>query len=69
MGKPSDGQRRANTRKRHGVFRVVERARKAAFNGFKVSGSRIERLMKGLSRIPVRVGACIRHFPPKLITN
>lgn len=63
MGKASDSQRRANTRKRRGVFRVVERARKATFNGFKVSGSRIERLMKGLSRIPVRVSACVQHLP------
>ena len=55
MGKASDAQRRANTRKCRGLFRVVRRAWKAAFNGFKVSGSRIEKLMEGQSRVPVNV--------------
>jgi len=56
LGKASDSQRRADTRRRHGLFRVIKKARKAAFNGFKVSGSRIEVLMQGLSRIPINVG-------------
>ena len=56
MGKALDTQKRTNTRKRRGLFRVVTRARKAAFNGFKVSGSRIEKLMEGQSRVPVNVG-------------
>lgn len=37
------------------LFRMVEKARKAIFNGFKVSGTRVERLIGGKSRIAVRV--------------
>jgi hypothetical protein len=39
------------------LFRVVKKARKAIFKGYKVSGSRVERLLGGWSRVPTNVGA------------
>jgi len=61
MGKAEDSQRRADTRQpTHELFRAVKKARKAIFNGYKVSGSRVEKLLGGWSRIPTNVGV---HTP------
>jgi hypothetical protein len=57
LGKADDSHRRADTRKpTPELFRAVKKARKAVFNGYKVSGSRVETLLGGWSRIPTNVG-------------
>jgi hypothetical protein len=56
LGKANDNQTRANSRKpTPQLFHAVKRARKAIFKGYKVSGSRVERLMGGGSQIPTNV--------------
>src|ERR1700753_984382 len=58
LGKAVDDQRRADTRApSKGYFSMVKKARKAIFNGFKVSGTRVERMIGGLSRVPTVVSA------------
>jgi hypothetical protein len=58
LGKTEDIQRRADTRKpTHQLFRAVKKARKSIFKGYKVSGSRVEKLLGGLSRVPTNVSA------------
>lgn len=62
LGKVIDKQRRANTRKpTHNLFRIIKKARKAIFKGFKVSGSRVEGLLGGGSRVAVNV--CLPLLP------
>jgi len=59
LGKAVDTQRRADTRApTRKMFQMVGKARKAIFKGYKVSGSRVERLIGGGSRAPnvVRTG-------------
>ena len=56
LGKEIDQQRRANTRKpTNRLFRVVKKARQAIFKGFAVSGSGVERLLEGGSRVAINV--------------
>jgi hypothetical protein len=58
LGKAKDIQTRADGRKpTPQLFHAVKRARKAIFKGYKVSGSCVERLMGGGSRIPTNVSA------------
>jgi hypothetical protein len=56
LGKASDTERRAETRKpTKGLFVAMRKARKSVFKGYKVSGSRVERLLGGGSRVPTNV--------------
>ena len=56
LGKEVDGERRANLRRpTPQLFNVIKKARAAIFNGFKVSGSRVETLLGGGSRVPTNV--------------
>jgi len=65
MGKAEDNHRRADVRKpTPGLFHAVKKARKAIFKGFKVSGSRVERLLGGWSRIPTMVNTNTPPSPP-----
>jgi hypothetical protein len=58
LGKAKDIQTRADGRKpTPQLFHAIKRARKAIFKGYKVSGSCVERLMGGGSRIPTNVSA------------
>lgn len=58
MGKAGDSQTRADTREYSPrIIRDIKKARKAVFAGFKVNGSRIERLLGEGSRIPIVVSA------------
>ena len=58
LGKPTDSDKRANIRRPTlQLFHAVKKARKAIFKGFKVSGSRVEKLLGGFSRIPTNVSA------------
>jgi len=58
LGKAKDNERRADTRNpTRQLFHAVKKARKAIFKGYKVSGSRVEKLLGGWSRIPTNVGA------------
>jgi hypothetical protein len=58
LGKTEDNQRRADTRKpTRQLFHVVKKARNAIFKGYKVSGSRVEKLLGGWSRVPTIVSA------------
>jgi hypothetical protein len=58
LGKESDHQRRKDVRKPSPqLLQSVKKARKAIFEGYKVSGSRIEKLLGGGSRVPTIVGA------------
>ena len=69
LGKPIDQQRRADTRKpTRKLFRVIKKAREAIFKGFKVSGSRVEKLLDGGSRVAVNVGSPPPSLPMVLIT-
>jgi len=58
LGKTTDTQRRADV---HGpsqkMFHMVGKAQKAIFKGYKVSGSRVERLIGGESQVPNVVSA------------
>ena len=56
MGKTLDTQTRMDVRERSGkLLRGVKMARKAVFAGFKVNGSRIEKLLGKGSGIPINV--------------
>jgi len=56
LGKEMDRQRHANVRKpTRNVLHLVRKARKAVFKGYKVSDSRIEKLLGGGSRVPTIV--------------
>ena len=56
LGKDTDSERRMDTRRpTPRLFRMVKKARKAIFEGYKVSGTRIERLIGGWSRVPTIV--------------
>jgi hypothetical protein len=56
LGKDVDTQNRAETREpTKRFFREVEKARKSIFEGYKVSGTRVDRLLGGLSRVPTNV--------------
>jgi len=58
LGKPSDQQRHADTRKPTcKLFCIIKKAREAIFKGFKVSGSCVERLLENGSRVTVNVGS------------
>jgi hypothetical protein len=68
LGKDEDTQTRADIRKpTRGLFRVVRKARREIFKGYKVSGTRVERAMQsstgvenvksGWSRVPTNVSA------------
>ncbi len=58
LGKAVDSQRRAEIRgPTRRLFRAVRKARKAIFKGFKVSGTRTERLLEGWSRVPTNVSS------------
>ena len=65
LGKAADRQRRANVREpTRRLFRIIKKAREAIFKGFKVSGSRVEKLLGGGSRVAVNVGYIpIGHIP------
>ena len=66
LGKTVDAERRADGRKpTPQLFRVVKKARKAIFNGYKVSGSHIEKLIGGVSRVPNVVSANTLPTPTK----
>jgi len=77
LGKDVDAERRANARApTRGMFQLVRKARKAIFKGYKVSGSRVERLIGGGSRAPnvVRAGIpspCLNanHGPKNAFMN
>jgi hypothetical protein len=72
LGKAEDNQRRADKRgPTPQLFRAVKKARKAIFKGYKVSGSRVEKLLGGWSRIPTNVSAGTLLSPPNrvLITD
>ena len=57
LGKAIDRQRRVNIRKpTRKLFRMIKKAREAIFKGFKVSGSRVEKVLEGGSRVAVNVG-------------
>ena len=57
LGKVVDRQRRTNIRKpTPKLFRIIKKARAAIFKGFKVSGSRVEKLLDGGSRVAINVG-------------
>jgi len=56
LGKPINQQRCTDTRKpTHKLFCIIKKAREAIFKGFKVSGSRVERLLEGGSWVTVNV--------------
>ena len=56
LGKETDTQLRAEVRKPgRQVLHVVRKARRAIFKGYKVSGSRIEKLLGAGSRVPTIV--------------
>lgn len=58
MGKPTDTQKRADVRRpTNKLFRAVKKARKAIYKGYKVSGTRVDRLLGGASRAPNTVCA------------
>jgi hypothetical protein len=58
LGKAADSQTRADTREYTSkLVRDVKKARKAVFAGFKVTGSRIEKILGDGSRIPINVSA------------
>ena len=62
LGKAVDKQRRDDIRRpTHKLFRIIKKARKAIFKGFKVSGTRVERLLEGGSRVAVNVGHPCQH--------
>ena len=64
LGTVEDNQRRMDTRKPTGqFFRAVKKAQKAIFKGYKVSGSRVEKLLGGWSRIPTNVSAGVPPPP------
>ena len=53
LGKPTDIQKRADVRRPTGkLFRVVKKARKAIYKGYKVSGTCVDKLLGGMSRAP-----------------
>ena len=57
LGKEVDRQRRADVRKpTHQLLRVVKKARKEIFKGYKVTGTRVEKQLEGGSRVPTKVG-------------
>ena len=69
LGKVIDRQRRVATRRpTPKLFRIIKRARDAIFKGFKVSGSRVERLLEGGSRVAVNVGQPV-DTPPVLLID
>ena len=56
LGKDADSEQRRDTRKpTPRLFRMVKKARKAIFKGYKVSGTHIERLIGGWSWVPTIV--------------
>jgi len=65
LGKAIDRQRRDDIRQpTNKLFRIIKKARKAIFQGFKVSGPRVERFLEGGSRVAVNVGhatTTLRH--------
>ena len=62
MGKATDSQNRAETREpTKRFFREVKKARKSVFKGYTVSGTCVERMIGGRSRVPINV--CVRFLP------
>jgi hypothetical protein len=56
LGRAGDTERRAETRKpTKALFVAIRKARKSVFKGYKVSGSRVEWLLGGGSRVPTNV--------------
>ena len=53
FGKATDAQKCADVRQPTGkLFRVVKKARKAIYKGYKVSGTCVDKLLGGVSRAP-----------------
>ena len=69
LGKEVDRERRANIREpTRRLFRMVKKARLAIFKGFAVSGSGVERILEGGSRVAVNVGLSPNGLPSVSLT-
>ena len=65
MGTAADRDRRANERKpTKQLFNAVKKARRSIFKGYKVSGSRVERLLGMGSKVPTNVTLSDYARPP-----
>ena len=61
LGKAIDSERRQNVRKPiPRLFRMVKKARRSIFKGFKVSGTHVEGKLGGWSQVPTVVGYSLR---------